>query len=248
MYTDGRAVQCPNEKCRNDSAYWYQLQIRSADEPMTAFYKVGFVSDPRQLSLTNGSVPSVRKNGENELVFSASHTRSLGAFECMAIYPVFFLRPGSTVPFPNTRLHFAFYFVLNAGRLRTEFMVHRVALCPSHHSTDRLLPRLQIRHAPPPESLSYDSRSLLQNRRRQVFSLWLHDSTTIGCRSAHVKSSLSNYEQDSSTTNQASRDGVQDIGLQRGSFRVCHGTTGRWLIGSLDRTRTELVDTYRVTG
>ena len=33
------AVQCPNEKCRNDQAYWYQLQIRSADEPMTAFYK-----------------------------------------------------------------------------------------------------------------------------------------------------------------------------------------------------------------
>jgi DNA-directed RNA polymerase III subunit RPC11 len=33
-------VQCPNEKCRNDEAYWYQLQIRSADEPMTAFYKV----------------------------------------------------------------------------------------------------------------------------------------------------------------------------------------------------------------
>lgn len=35
-------VQCPNEKCRNDEAYWYQLQIRSADEPMTAFYKVGW--------------------------------------------------------------------------------------------------------------------------------------------------------------------------------------------------------------
>lgn len=35
------SVQCPNEKCRNDEAYWYQLQIRSADEPMTAFYKVG---------------------------------------------------------------------------------------------------------------------------------------------------------------------------------------------------------------
>ena len=33
-------VQCPNEKCRNHEAYWYQLQIRSADEPMTAFYKV----------------------------------------------------------------------------------------------------------------------------------------------------------------------------------------------------------------
>ncbi|KAF2680303.1 hypothetical protein K458DRAFT_407331 [Lentithecium fluviatile CBS 122367] len=32
-------VQCPNEKCRNDEAYWYALQIRSADEPMTNFYK-----------------------------------------------------------------------------------------------------------------------------------------------------------------------------------------------------------------
>lgn len=35
-----KTVQCPNEKCRNHEAYWYQLQIRSADEPMTAFYKV----------------------------------------------------------------------------------------------------------------------------------------------------------------------------------------------------------------
>lgn len=38
--TDMETVQCPNEKCRNFEAYWYQLQIRSADEPMTAFYKV----------------------------------------------------------------------------------------------------------------------------------------------------------------------------------------------------------------
>ena len=37
---DLKTVQCPNEKCRNHEAYWYQLQIRSADEPMTAFYKV----------------------------------------------------------------------------------------------------------------------------------------------------------------------------------------------------------------
>jgi len=39
MLTTMCTVQCPNEKCRNDQAYWYQLQIRSADEPMTAFYK-----------------------------------------------------------------------------------------------------------------------------------------------------------------------------------------------------------------
>jgi DNA-directed RNA polymerase III subunit RPC11 len=42
MRADFLAVQCPNERCRNDEAYWYQLQIRSADEPMTAFYKVCF--------------------------------------------------------------------------------------------------------------------------------------------------------------------------------------------------------------
>ncbi|KAF1996535.1 hypothetical protein P154DRAFT_579788 [Amniculicola lignicola CBS 123094] len=36
---DQTDVVCSNEKCRNGKAYWYQLQIRSADEPMTAFYK-----------------------------------------------------------------------------------------------------------------------------------------------------------------------------------------------------------------
>jgi len=38
--TNGAAVQCPNEKCDGTQAYFYQLQIRSADEPMTTFYKV----------------------------------------------------------------------------------------------------------------------------------------------------------------------------------------------------------------
>ena len=33
-------VQCPNERCNNNEAFFYLLQIRSADEPMTAFYKV----------------------------------------------------------------------------------------------------------------------------------------------------------------------------------------------------------------
>lgn len=33
-------VQCPNSACENREAYFYQLQIRSADEPMTSFYKV----------------------------------------------------------------------------------------------------------------------------------------------------------------------------------------------------------------
>ena len=33
-------VQCPNSNCGNGEAYFYQLQIRSADEPMTNCYKV----------------------------------------------------------------------------------------------------------------------------------------------------------------------------------------------------------------
>ncbi|KAF2194942.1 hypothetical protein K469DRAFT_698502 [Zopfia rhizophila CBS 207.26] len=36
---DKTEVVCPNEKCRNGEAYFYMVQIRSADEPMTAFYK-----------------------------------------------------------------------------------------------------------------------------------------------------------------------------------------------------------------
>jgi DNA-directed RNA polymerase III subunit RPC11 len=33
-------VNCVNDKCDSTKAFWYQLQIRSADEPMTTFYKV----------------------------------------------------------------------------------------------------------------------------------------------------------------------------------------------------------------
>lgn len=33
-------VNCKEEKCDNRSAYFRQVQIRSADEPMTTFYKV----------------------------------------------------------------------------------------------------------------------------------------------------------------------------------------------------------------
>jgi DNA-directed RNA polymerase III subunit RPC11 len=86
----GMIVQCPNEKCRNDEAYWYQLQIRSADEPMTAFYKVCAGDGWRRADLlTVSSVPSVRRNGENEALTFALHMRSLGAPVCAAIYPVF---------------------------------------------------------------------------------------------------------------------------------------------------------------
>lgn len=32
-------VQCPNDGCNGDEAAFFQVQIRSADEPMTSFYK-----------------------------------------------------------------------------------------------------------------------------------------------------------------------------------------------------------------
>lgn len=33
-------MQCPKEGCDGDEAAFYQVQIRSADEPMTGFYRV----------------------------------------------------------------------------------------------------------------------------------------------------------------------------------------------------------------
>lgn len=36
---DQTTAQCPIDSCGNDKAYFFQLQIRSADEPMTTFYK-----------------------------------------------------------------------------------------------------------------------------------------------------------------------------------------------------------------
>lgn len=36
---DKTDVQCPNEKCDGNQAFYYSVQIRSADEPMTVFYK-----------------------------------------------------------------------------------------------------------------------------------------------------------------------------------------------------------------
>lgn len=36
---DQTTVLCPIDDCGGQKAYFYQLQIRSADEPMTSFYK-----------------------------------------------------------------------------------------------------------------------------------------------------------------------------------------------------------------
>jgi len=40
---DNTEAQCPVQECGGDRAYFYMVQIRSADEPMTTFYKVGFL-------------------------------------------------------------------------------------------------------------------------------------------------------------------------------------------------------------
>jgi hypothetical protein len=47
-------AQCPAEHCNGDRAYFFQLQIRSADEPMTTFLKVGgFASARGQLAYSS---------------------------------------------------------------------------------------------------------------------------------------------------------------------------------------------------
>lgn len=40
---DKTKIQCPKDGCDGDEAAFYQVQIRSADEPMTGFYKVSLL-------------------------------------------------------------------------------------------------------------------------------------------------------------------------------------------------------------
>jgi hypothetical protein len=60
-------VNCPKEDCDGDEAYFYQLQIRSADEPMTSFFKVRYrpCIEKRSTDL-ECSARNVRSNGGNE--------------------------------------------------------------------------------------------------------------------------------------------------------------------------------------
>ena len=57
------AAQCPREGCDGAQAFFYQVQIRSADEPMTTFYKVRFPGDWGNSFLTLASVRHVRRDG-----------------------------------------------------------------------------------------------------------------------------------------------------------------------------------------
>ena len=41
---DKTDAQCTREGCDGGQAFFYQVQIRSADEPMTTFYKVSYAA------------------------------------------------------------------------------------------------------------------------------------------------------------------------------------------------------------
>ena len=57
-------AQCPREGCGGGEAFFYQVQIRSADEPMTTFYKVmGQVTTGDYKNLMGISVRVVGKDG-----------------------------------------------------------------------------------------------------------------------------------------------------------------------------------------
>ena len=44
-----QAVQCTKQECEGTEAAWYQVQIRSADEPMTTFYQVSLLGAGRRM-------------------------------------------------------------------------------------------------------------------------------------------------------------------------------------------------------
>jgi Transcription factor S-II (TFIIS) len=51
---DKAKMQCPRDGCDGEEAAFFQVQIRSADEPMTGFYKVSLNWSGRMRKGTNG--------------------------------------------------------------------------------------------------------------------------------------------------------------------------------------------------
>jgi Transcription factor S-II (TFIIS) len=61
-------MQCPKEGCNGEEAAFFQVQIRSADEPMTGFYKVGVEHGlRREESVLTETVYDLWKSVEREL-------------------------------------------------------------------------------------------------------------------------------------------------------------------------------------
>ena len=67
-------AQCPREGCDGDKAFFYQVQIRSADEPMTTFYKVAmlFANTLAVPGAENSIVYDLRSAVEGELGLALS--------------------------------------------------------------------------------------------------------------------------------------------------------------------------------
>lgn len=64
-------AQCPSETCNGSSAFFYQVQIRSADEPMTTFYKVRLMlSVLKELADTVNPVYKMWAEVEGELTWA----------------------------------------------------------------------------------------------------------------------------------------------------------------------------------
>lgn len=58
-------VNCTSEKCDNREAYYRQVQIRSADEPMTTFYRVLFrIISAMRPFIDMDSAPNATETGE----------------------------------------------------------------------------------------------------------------------------------------------------------------------------------------
>ena len=64
---DKAQIQCPKEGCGGEEAAFFQVQIRSADEPMTSFYKVTSGSPRCQSGANWKTVHGLRKSMEREL-------------------------------------------------------------------------------------------------------------------------------------------------------------------------------------
>jgi DNA-directed RNA polymerase III subunit RPC11 len=78
-------VQCPTANCNGDEAAFFQVQIRSADEPMTTFYKVGLLSPFeilwRWCVLMKVIVHDVRESVEGELMGMVVGCGQLGGWD-----------------------------------------------------------------------------------------------------------------------------------------------------------------------
>ena len=82
-------AQCPREGCDGDKAFFYQVQIRSADEPMTTFYKVMMLLACTIAFLANTEhslVYELRTTVEGELGVTVGISALHARFSCLKCF------------------------------------------------------------------------------------------------------------------------------------------------------------------